>query len=84
MHQPDLILMDVNMLKWMAPPRRKQSWPDILKSKVALGLYRNPARPSTNDAGRAVPGYVLKDAGPGELQRALLSALRSESPVPRR
>src|SRR5256885_4325209 len=29
-------------------------------------------------------GYVLKDAGPGELQRALLSALRSESPVPRK
>jgi DNA-binding NarL/FixJ family response regulator len=29
-------------------------------------------------------GYVLKDVGPGELQRALLSALRSESPVPRR
>src|SRR6266550_517646 len=29
-------------------------------------------------------GYVLKDAGPAELRRALLSALRSESPVPRR
>jgi len=29
-------------------------------------------------------GYVLKDAGPAELQRALLAALRSESPVPRR
>jgi DNA-binding NarL/FixJ family response regulator len=29
-------------------------------------------------------GYVLKDVGPSELQRALLSALRSESPVPRR
>ena len=29
-------------------------------------------------------GYVLKDAGPGELQRALMSALRSESPIPRK
>jgi len=29
-------------------------------------------------------GYVLKDAGPSELQRALLAAIRSESPVPRR
>jgi DNA-binding NarL/FixJ family response regulator len=29
-------------------------------------------------------GYVLKDVGPTELQRALLAALRSESPVPRR
>jgi DNA-binding NarL/FixJ family response regulator len=29
-------------------------------------------------------GYVLKDVGPGELHRALMSALRSESPVPRR
>src|SRR6185312_1168289 len=29
-------------------------------------------------------GYVLKDAGPSELERALMAALRSESPVPRR
>jgi DNA-binding NarL/FixJ family response regulator len=29
-------------------------------------------------------GYVLKDVGPTELQRALLAAIRSESPVPRR
>jgi DNA-binding NarL/FixJ family response regulator len=29
-------------------------------------------------------GYVLKDAGPAELERALLAALRSENPVPRR
>ena len=29
-------------------------------------------------------GYVLKDVGPTELERALLAALRSESPIPRR
>jgi DNA-binding NarL/FixJ family response regulator len=29
-------------------------------------------------------GYVLKDVGPAELQHALRSAIRSESPVPRR
>ena len=29
-------------------------------------------------------GYVLKDVGPDELQRALRSAIRRESPVPRR
>jgi len=29
-------------------------------------------------------GYVLKDVGPAELQRALWSAVRSESPVPRK
>src|SRR5207237_10201917 len=29
-------------------------------------------------------GYVLKDVGPTELHRALMAALRSESPVPRR
>jgi DNA-binding NarL/FixJ family response regulator len=29
-------------------------------------------------------GYVLKDVGPSELQHALLAALRSESPVPRK
>jgi DNA-binding NarL/FixJ family response regulator len=29
-------------------------------------------------------GYVLKDAGPSELDHALMAAVRSESPVPRR
>lgn len=29
-------------------------------------------------------GYILKDAGPTELHRALLATLRSESPIPRR
>jgi DNA-binding NarL/FixJ family response regulator len=29
-------------------------------------------------------GYVLKDAGPSELQHALLAAMRSENPIPRR
>jgi DNA-binding NarL/FixJ family response regulator len=29
-------------------------------------------------------GYVLKDAGPSELHRALMAALRNESPLPRR
>lgn len=29
-------------------------------------------------------GYLLKDAGPAELARALMAAIRSESPVPRR
>ena len=29
-------------------------------------------------------GYVLKDVGPEELERALLAAMRAESPVPRR
>ena len=29
-------------------------------------------------------GYVLKDVGPSELQRAIWAAIRSESPVPRK
>jgi len=29
-------------------------------------------------------GYVLKEAGPAELQNALLSVARSQNPVPRR
>src|SRR5260370_12657351 len=29
-------------------------------------------------------GYILKDVGPAELQRALCSAVRSQSPVPRK
>jgi DNA-binding NarL/FixJ family response regulator len=29
-------------------------------------------------------GYVLKDVGPTELQRALLAAMRSDNPIPRK
>ncbi len=33
---------------------------------------------------KSCSGYVLKDVGPSELQRAIWAAVRSESPVPRK
>jgi DNA-binding NarL/FixJ family response regulator len=82
--KPDLVLMDVHM-------------PDLdgaATTSALLERYPNvkviawTVSESSDDLLRMMragcSGYVLKDSGPTELQRALSAAVRSESPVPRR
>jgi two-component system nitrate/nitrite response regulator NarL len=82
--KPDLVLIDVHMpgmdgaattkvLRERHPELKIVAWTVSDSSDDLLRMMR---------AGCA--GYVLKDAGPSELDRALMSALRSESPVPRK
>ena len=81
---PDLVLMDVHM-------------PDLdgaATTRAILGRYPEvkviawTVSESSDDLLRMMQagcsGYVLKDSGPTELQRALNAAIRSESPVPRK
>ncbi|MFI5281941.1 MAG: response regulator [Candidatus Dormibacterales bacterium] len=80
----DLVLMDVHMPDMDGPAT----------AKALIGLYPEikvvawTVSESSDDLLRMMKvgcsGYVLKDVGPTELHRALLSAMRSESPVPRR
>ena len=82
--KPDLILMDVHM-PTMDGPSTAQA---LLAKYPAAKIVAWTVSESSDDLLRMMragcAGYVLKDVGPTELQRALLSALRSESPVPRR
>ncbi len=82
--KPDLILMDVHMPDMDGPATAKS----VLSRHPDIKVVAWTVSESSDDLLRMMQvgcsGYVLKDAGPGELQRALLSALRSESPVPRK
>jgi DNA-binding NarL/FixJ family response regulator len=82
--QPDLVLMDVHMPVMDGPTTAKA----LLARYPATKIVAWTVSESSDDLLRMMQagcaGYVLKDVGPSELQRALLSALRSESPVPRR
>ncbi len=77
--KPDLILMDVHMPDMDGPATARA----VLSKNPEIKVVAWTVSESSDDLLRC-SGYVLKDAGPGELQRALLSALRSESPVPRK
>lgn len=82
--KPDLVLMDVHMPEMDGPLTAKA----LLARYPATKIVAWTVSESSDDLLRMMKagcsGYVLKDVGPTELHRALLSALRSESPVPRR
>ena len=81
---PDLVLMDVHMpeLDGVATTRA------LLERYPHVKVIAWTVSESSDDLLRMMQagcsGYVLKDSGPTELQRALGAAIRSESPVPRR
>ena len=80
----DLVLVDVDMPGMDGAETARQlkgEFPD-------LTIVAWTVSDSSDDLLRMVragcAGYVLKDAGPSELQRALMAALRQETPMPRR
>jgi DNA-binding NarL/FixJ family response regulator len=82
--KPDLVLMDVHMPVMDGPATARA----VLAQNPAVKIVAWTVSESSDDLLRMMragcAGYVLKDVGPSELERALLAALRSESPVPRR
>ena len=82
--RPDLILMDVHMPEMDGPATAKAVLMRSPDTKVVAWTVSESSDDLLRMMQVGCSGYVLKDAGPGELQRALLSALRSESPVPRK
>lgn len=82
--KPDIVLMDVHMPQ-MDGPATAQS---VLARHPTAKIVAWTVSESSDDLLRMMragcAGYLLKDAGPAELERALLAAIRSESPVPRR
>ena len=82
--KPDLVLMDVHMPDIDGP----QAARELLARHPSLKVIAWTVSESSDDLLRMMQagcsGYVLKEAGPAELQNALLSVARSHNPVPRR
>jgi DNA-binding NarL/FixJ family response regulator len=80
----DLVLMDVHMPEMGGPETAKALLASHPETKVIAWTVSEASDDLLRMMQAGCSGYVLKDAGPGELQRALLAVLRSESPVPRK
>ena len=80
--RPDLVLMDVHMPEMDGPETARtlmDKYPDL---KIVAWTVSESSDDLLRMIQAGCSGYVLKDVGPTELQRALLAAIRSEQPVP--
>jgi DNA-binding NarL/FixJ family response regulator len=80
----DIVLMDVHMPEMGGPETAKALLALHSDTKVIAWTVSDSSDDLLRMMQAGCSGYILKDAGPGELQRALLAASRSENPVPRR
>jgi len=80
----DLVLMDVHMPEMDGPATAKAILSQFPDAKVVAWTVSESSDDLLRMMQSGCSGYVLKDVGPTELRHALLAALRSESPVPRR
>ena len=82
--KPDLVLMDVHMPLMDGPATAKALLAKYPTTKIVAWTVSESSDDLLRMMRAGCAGYVLKDVGPTELHRALMAALRSESPVPRR
>jgi DNA-binding NarL/FixJ family response regulator len=80
----DLVLMDVHMPGMDGPATARAILAEFPETKVIAWTVSESSDDLLRMIQAGCSGYVLKDSGPGELQRALWAAVRSESPVPRK
>src|SRR5207247_2862382 len=82
--KPVLVLMDVHMPELDGPATTKAVLSSYPNTKIIAWTVSESSDDLLRMMQAGCSGYVLKDSGPGELQRALWAAVRSESPVPRK
>ena len=82
--QPDIVLMDVHMPLMDGPTTTRALLAKHPETKVIAWTVSESPDDLLRMMQAGCAGYVLKDVGPSELRHALLAALRSENPLPRR
>jgi len=82
--KPDLVLMDVHMPNMDGPTTAKAVLARHPTTKIVAWTVSEASDDLLRMMQAGCSGYVLKDVGPTELERALLAAMRSDSPIPRK
>ena len=82
--RPDVVLMDVHMPGMDGPATATELLNQHPDTKVIAWTVSESSDDLLRMMQAGCSGYVLKDVGPSELQRAIWAAVRSESPVPRK
>lgn len=82
--KPDLVLMDVHMPGMDGPRTTRALLEQYPSTKVIAWTVSEESDDLLRMMQAGCSGYVLKDVGPAELRRAILAAMRSDSPVPRK
>lgn len=82
--RPDIVLMDVHMPVMDGPTTTRTLLEKHPETKVIAWTVSESSDDLLRMLQAGCSGYVLKDVGPSELRHALLAALRSEHPLPRR
>src|SRR5947199_7091345 len=82
--RPDLVLMDVHMPEMDGPTAAKALLAKYPQTKIIAWTVSESSDDLLRMMQAGCSGYILKDVGPSELQRAIWAAVRSESPVPRK
>src|SRR5260370_18545737 len=80
----DLVLMDLHKTGMDGSATTTELLPKHPQAKVIVRTLSESSDDLLRMMRAGCSGYVLKDVGPAELQRALWAAVRSESPVPRK
>ena len=76
--------MDVHMPGMDGPQTAAKLLRDLPQTKVIAWTVSESSDDLLRMMQAGCSGYVLKDVGPAELQHAILAAVRSEHPVPRK
>lgn len=82
--KPDVVLMDVHMPGMDGPKTTTELLKNLPDTKILAWTVSESSDDLLRMMQAGCSGYVLKDVGPSELQRAIWAAIRSESPVPRK
>jgi DNA-binding NarL/FixJ family response regulator len=80
----DVVLLDVDMPGIDGPDAARQILAEHPDTKILAWTVSDANEDLLRMIKSGCVGYVLKDVGPEELRRAILAAIRGETPVPRR
>ncbi len=82
--EPDVVLLDIEMPGMGGVELARRLAAQLPQAKLLAWTVSEAGDDLIQMFRAGCSGYVLKDSGPNEMHRALLAALRDDSPIPRK